>query len=316
MSAPIQKPDSQRGVALAMLLWFIAAMLILVAGLASLAKMDVRLAQWQVHETKATALGDGAAQLLLRDLLYERSYGDYPGQGIFRNTYNLGEKTVNVRAVPVTGLIDLNQAGELLLTDLFHFRAGLDVEAAERLAQRVVVWRSPDTEEAEDTDEYLAAGLPHGPRHSEFVVPEDLLQVMGVTRDIYASVGALIHASPGGGSSRINLMSAPWPMFKLMAAGDEALAWELYLARAEAPWEPVPRVAGLLEEHLGGSGSLRHLRIDARVAFDDGKILQRRLWVDLNESDSHRLPWRVDRVEPVRRVDTFEFTAREGAHGD
>lgn len=307
--------NGQDGVALAMLLWFVAAMLILVAGIATLAKQDVRLAQWQVHEVQTAALGDGAVKLLLRDFLYARAHGDYPGRGMFQNHYTLGGKTVNVRAVPIEGLVNLNEASEWLLTDLLHHSAGLPLESAEQLAERIVVWRSPGDDLAVETDEYLAAGLPHGPRHDSLRVSEDLLQVMGITRDIYARVAELAHARPGG-SGRIDLRAAPLEVLTLLSAGDGELAREVAMERAEAPFEEVPLLAGLLEEHIGGSSSARRLRVDARVAFDDGKILQRRLWVDLDQSDAYRLPWRVDRVEPVRRVDSFEFFAQEGAHGD
>ncbi len=305
----------QRGVALAMLLWFVAAMLLLVGGIVAKARMDVSMTRWQLQAAQAAAAGDGASLLLLRDLLEARAAGDYPERGIFSGTYIIGEKTVTVHAVPTSGLVDLNGAGEVLLTDLFVYGAGLDEERARLLAERIIAWRTYGVEEAVDTDEYLAAGLPHGPRHDFFMEREDLLQVLGVSRTVYQRVAEIVHA--GDGQRRgVDPMSAPGPVLVFLAAGDTELARAIELEREQESFDGLVGYEGLLQEHLIGGGTLRRLRVDAQVAMPDGKVLQRRRWVDVTVRARDGLPWRVTRTEPVQRVESVEFIAHEGGYGD
>ena len=57
----------QRGVALAVVMWFIAGMSLLVAGIVGHARVDLQLAQVHVARAKAVAAGDGAIRLALAD---------------------------------------------------------------------------------------------------------------------------------------------------------------------------------------------------------------------------------------------------------
>lgn len=72
-------------------------------------------------------------------------------------------------ATPAGGLIDLNQAGEELLTGLFAGPGGVDPEQAAQLAHRVLAWRTPGlVVEAED---YAAAGVAFRPRGGPSNIP-------------------------------------------------------------------------------------------------------------------------------------------------
>ena len=59
----------ERGVALAIVVWFIAGMSLLVAGIVSHARVDTQMAQLHVARAKAAAAGDGAIQLMMADLV-------------------------------------------------------------------------------------------------------------------------------------------------------------------------------------------------------------------------------------------------------
>ena len=62
----------QQGVALAIVVWFIAGMSLLVAGIVAQARVDTQMAQVHVARAKAVAAGDGAIQLMMVDLMTSR----------------------------------------------------------------------------------------------------------------------------------------------------------------------------------------------------------------------------------------------------
>src|SRR5690606_39641421 len=87
----------QQGVALAILLWMIAALSLMVAGIVLMAHIDVRLAQIQVREVQAAAIGDGAAHLMMRDMMLLQREGSYAQRGLLLQTYELGGRPVQAR---------------------------------------------------------------------------------------------------------------------------------------------------------------------------------------------------------------------------
>src|SRR5262249_26977311 len=88
------------------------------------------------------------------------------------------------------GKIDLNLASDEMLQGLFE-AVGLSPGDAARMVDRVVDFRDPDDRRrpagAEDPD-YIAAGHPQGAKNAPFESVEELLQVLGMTREIYERV--------------------------------------------------------------------------------------------------------------------------------
>ncbi|MFU8764845.1 MAG: hypothetical protein ACNA7T_09995 [Haliea sp.] len=129
-----------------MVVWFIAAMSLLVVGIVSEARTDVRMAQTHVARAKAAAAGDGAINLLLaqQGQLREQQ-GTIPGlveEPVLEAAFTIGELPVQVRMVPVSRLLDLRSAGPAQLAELFASAGGLDRGDAQRLANTVVQLRN------------------------------------------------------------------------------------------------------------------------------------------------------------------------------
>ena len=83
----------QRGVALPLVVWFIAGMSLLVAGMVSLARQDTKMAQLHLARAKAVAAGDGAVQLMLA----ERLMAETPvaaDSGLLQDNFRLGDASV------------------------------------------------------------------------------------------------------------------------------------------------------------------------------------------------------------------------------
>ena len=304
----------QHGVALAMLLWFVAALTILVAGIVSVSRTDVKMVQLQLQSARATAIGDGATLLAMSDLLLLKEAGEFAGRGIFRGAYTLGELAVEVQARSTAGLVNLNMASVELLSKLFEFGAALDVKEAKILADNIVAWRTPQLMEvnSELAAAYKAEGKT-GTRAGRFEVAEDLLQVLGVNRTIYERVADLVVVPAGGQSgarqtvsflgtapsvqNNIDPLSAPLELL-VMIVGDMESAEEIAAERAEMPYTNSGILGGFVEQ--GVVSSL--LRVDADVTAEDGVIFRRRSWIMLDGVGPNQLPWRIMRSEAVKIV--------------
>lgn len=160
-SAP-QNQRRQRGIALAIVVWFIAGMSILVAGIVAQASVDTRMAQVHVARAKTAAAGDGAIMLMMAER--QSAQRDAPAEnGWYGAAYQVGMLDVEVQLVPVGQLINVNSADEQLLALLFTEFAALDAGEAQNLANSVVQWRQQMRSayrKIEAPEDLMAAGVP------------------------------------------------------------------------------------------------------------------------------------------------------------
>jgi type II secretory pathway component PulK len=288
----------QQGVALAMVLWFIAALSLLVAGIVSSSRTDVRQVQLQLQYTKAAAAGDGASHLAMRDLLLLEEEAEFKGRGIFMGEYIIGLLNVSLRVVPTTGLININSASLVLLADMFEGQVGMSEEQAQDIALNIIIWRgNRPAEDDENVEKYVLAGKV-GPRYSQFETTEDLMQVLGINRDVYERIADLVVALPAGGKG-VDPLSAPLGVLTVVA-GDADIAQQIIATRAEDPFQD-HGVSDDIPEAYITQGVNTLFRLDADVMMEDGNIYRRRRWIERGGSRDG-LPWRVVRSEPVRAI--------------
>jgi len=299
----------QRGVALAMLLWFIAAMAILVAGIVAQSKTDIKLAQLQLQQLQAEAAGDGASLLLLADLMLLQEQEVFSGRGIFEQTYTLGVHDVRIRAVPASGLINLNLAGEALLASLFSYGAGLNEEQANHLVTNVISWRGEGAELAEEVEE----AEQNQPRNGRFEVVEDLLQVEGVDREIYDRISSLVYVAQRG-LHGVDPLSAPEEVLNMLVGEDTGQVAEMVLKRSQMPFEDSGTGSMINDDYIVAE-TLSLFRLDAIIKFNDGKIYRRTRWVEMGGVGMDGLPWRFIRTEPAVIAKVESVLMVEGDHG-
>tara|TARA_R100001509_G_scaffold151295_2_gene110687 strand:+ start:487 stop:1293 length:807 start_codon:yes stop_codon:yes gene_type:complete len=192
-------PHRQRGVALAMVVWFIAAMSVLVMGTVYESRTDVRLAQVHLGRAKAIAAGDGATRLHLAALIERRrGQGNNPGGMPLAADYRQGDTAVRVSVVPAGILVDVFAGPAEAIAGVLADGAGLAAADAQKLADNVVKWR---------------AALPGGGRFARRMeVQEDLLRIPGFDRALLDAIRDDIRAMPGGrtapvGSRDVDLQS-------------------------------------------------------------------------------------------------------------
>lgn len=266
----------QRGVALALVVSFIAGLSLLVAGLVLTAKTDTRLARVHLARAQVTALGDGAINLLLGDVIDGRlAQTQTQAQTQAQSTlpqarYVLGGTVVSVLALPENLLLDLSSASAEQLAALLEFSGLLLPEAAQLVARAVVHYRDGDGE----------SSMAH-PLNSL----EDILNVRGVNRVTLEALRDYVTVSRGAGAARADVADARvFTQLQPFSPRARALREDMLASESESAPGAV-------------SGAFR---VDALVRQDRDVWLRRR-WVRLG-GGRDGLPWTVTRTEPVRMV--------------
>lgn len=280
----------QRGVALAMLLWMLAALTLLVSGVVVQSRTDVQLTRLHLDQARAQAAAQGAAHLLLTEMMAMTGNEESSEGGIFARQYTLDDLRLEARAIPLSGLVDLNLAPPPLLAALFQYLGGLDGDTAAQLAERLVLWRAPP--QGED-QEIVGNG--------RLAVIEDLLRVPGMSRAVYDRVRNAVHAEPGGQQGVDPLMAPPEVLLSI-ANGDSGVVDTIIEARRDASFSAAELPGGLDPAYVGSGGSSGY-RVDVRISQADAQpssqpVLIQRIWVRLAMGQGG-VPWQFSRVTPV-----------------
>jgi len=296
MRGRIRRCRRQSGMVLVAVMWAIAALALLAAALAGAARGEIASLTVFRTQAQAEAIGDAAIQLAL----IQMKTAEGPPKGYETKEINFDDHPVSVRITPVGGLIDVNAAPEELLRDLFVYGAGLAPDAATTLAQRVIDWRDPDQTPlpfgAED-DAYAAAGVAARPRNEPATVPADLLQVLGMSYEVYARILPMITIESG--QAIIDPGSAPPEVLAVLAHGDTGQANSISAALASGnPTADLTAIRGRFTAGRGVSASSK-FRLQASVSMPDGRRLVRAWWVDTSSSTMGGPPWKVLRTEAV-----------------
>lgn len=271
----------QGGIALVAVLWMVAALSIVVTSMSSSVRQEVKAVSASRQSLVGEAMGQAAIQLVLQDLASkpDRTQALSYVDTVFRDT------PMRVRVLPLTGLIDINNAPPALLASLFRY-AGADAKSAEALAAATIDWRS-----AKD-----GRGRPVA-----FEAPEDLLRVRGIDYTLYARLSAVVTADLQG-SGRVSLSAAPGEVLTVLASGNAAppagRATEGDTARAGID------TTTLNSEFTDSNAQTQRFQLQARVPLSGGSWLLVSRTVDFS-GGTNGLQWRTihtdSRFEPVPR---------------
>ncbi|NND66998.1 MAG: hypothetical protein HKN19_05360 [Halioglobus sp.] len=302
--APPNGLQAQRGVALAVVLWFLAAMMLLVSGIVVQARVDIKLTQLHADGARAEAASDGAIQLALAQMLVQEQPSAAGEYGPRVSLQQVGGIPVRVMFTATGGLVDLNLAEEALLVRLFS--AAADEKAAEELARRVVEWRSPEVADGTAVRDPAAAAADGSDsrtgngeggdliRPGRFDTIEDLLLVPGIDRGIFEAVRDSVYVGEKGHSG-VDWTHAPVQLLQALGDLDEEGALAIARMRAEGD-EPASPPAGLPQDFQQDALDTVY-RVDAYAKVGD-TLYHRRRWVD-RASTAQGLPWRFFRSEAM-----------------
>jgi general secretion pathway protein K len=267
--------NRQGGVALAIVVWFIAGMSLLVAGIVSHARVDTKMAQLHIARAKTAAAGDGAIQLMLADLTTGKA-GLSVSKGVPSSEYQLGNIKVVVKLVPAAGLIDLNSVSGPILASLFAASGSLGSSEAQIIADNVIKWRSSKS------------------RRTTFAAMEDLLRVEGVTRTLLDAIRDYVVVGESGQRGTQWSLSTG-AVLAIMQEANPKKAEEI-LRQRDSLTEPGAEAGK--RAILGDS-----LRADATVYYGDQAWLRRR-WISMKQAGASQLPWHSRRAEAPRVIQT------------
>jgi general secretion pathway protein K len=182
-------PGQQSGVALVMVLWILLLVTVSTGAYTLMARMDVLEAHtvlWSTRARMAAEAGMNLAVLSLRDPdEFTRWVPDgRPYEILFQDAI------LELKVTDERGKLDINGVTEPALQQLF-LNNDLDADQATYLAAAIKDWN--DTDELErpngaEEESYLASGLSVGPGNRSFVMVEELLQVLGMSWELFQKI--------------------------------------------------------------------------------------------------------------------------------
>ena len=210
---------SQRGVALAVVVWMLAALSVLVAALASMSREEMSAVNNKVVSAKAFYLGKGVARLAMRDralsLMAEAqafSASDANSNpGPYSTTYQFDDATVAATVFPAAGFMSIATAESDAWVQFLTAVGGMDSSIA-----RDVVSKMDEHFEgsvgngsviAPDTSTFggMIRSYQGGGGQSSVFYVENLLAVEGMTREVYDRVRRSVAPFRGAGAPNVAL---------------------------------------------------------------------------------------------------------------
>lgn len=266
-----------RGMTLVIVLWVVAALTILVAGLVRAQRSELRLANASRSQLVAVASGRAAIQRAAQEMVGSAQ----PVARLMRRPVREAGLEIELEVMPLVGLVDLNSAPELLLQALFQQAGGL-AEAPARAAAAAVMSRRQATSGA-----------------TRFDATEELLALPGVDHDLFARIAPLTTTDSAGGG-RVNPLAAPYPVLLVLASGHADLAQRI--AGERDAGSVVIDTTRLESAFIDAHVSSRY-RITALVPAADGRRWAVAQEVDLRPGDPGGPPWQILRNASWRSMD-------------
>jgi general secretion pathway protein K len=179
--------DRQSGMALLVVLWTVALMVLLVITFSNSVQVEIRAATYRKEAAQAHALACGGVEAAILEIAYPATEDQKPSP-IW--TWQKGQRDgvvpfrggrAELRIVNEAGKFDLNNVPQDQLARLFEAR-GLNPARSQGLAQAIVDWRSPPKN---DTQDAATSEVNDRPRHAPFESLAEVLNVRGMSRGIF-----------------------------------------------------------------------------------------------------------------------------------
>ena len=278
--------SKQRGVALLLVMWLVAAMSITVGGALALAREEIGLASSRLGEAQAFALGKGIARLALMDRARARTAVDKNGDPdpaglsrVFISRYEIDDLTVSATVYPASGFVSVAESDPAVWQRLLSGVGGMDNVAAANLAEQIV-----------DSELATIASAGSGPRGSfqfysryrrarSAVYVEQLLGIEGMNRSVY---------------DRIRPFISP---FNVGSGVDPAVAPPEMLAAFGASRKEEADLSGDKPDPRDASG---YYCVEIEVSASPSERFVQRVWVESRGSDEFSAV-RLRRIEKPRQ---------------
>jgi general secretion pathway protein K len=185
--------SAEHGFALVAMLCAAAILAAIVASVLATSRTEVLLARHRQEIAELGATAGGALNIAILRLL-DPSPSVQPPVDATPFTVAFAGHELRLTVRDEAGKIDLNMVQPDLLLRLLT-SAGLDLMAAQTLADRILDWRVPGLGErlnGAKAPEYRAAGYAYGPRNGPFESVEELKLVMGMTAELFDAIASAL----------------------------------------------------------------------------------------------------------------------------
>ena len=182
-------PGRQSGVALVMVLWILLLVTVSTGAYTLMARMDVLEAHTVLWTTRARLAAEAGMNLAVLSLRDPDEFTRWVPDG---RPYELlfQDATLEIKVTDERGKLDINGITEPALQQLF-LNNELDADQANYLAAAIKDWNDKDELErpnGAEEESYLASGLSVGPGNRSFVMVEELLQVLGMSWELFQKI--------------------------------------------------------------------------------------------------------------------------------
>lgn len=233
----------ERGIALASVLWSVAALSLIAAAMLSSSMHEARIGRNAWAQLQVQTAADAGVERAILSLFDPRAERRWPVDGTPRDIVFDGTN-ISVAIQDEAGRIDLNYANHTFLHDLFK-AAGAEPAQADALADRVIDWRTPKNTRSLNgatADDYRNAGYAWLPRGGPFQSVDELALVMGMTPQILARVAPALTVYSH--QRDFDLRVAPKEALLAVPGMDEARAEQTIAARDAPSARPGPALSG------------------------------------------------------------------------
>lgn len=172
-----------------MVLWITILLTITTGAYALMARMDQLEANALLSGTRARLAAEAGIHLTAVMLRNQDEMTRMVADG---RSYqqNLDGIQLEIKVTDERGKLDINAADELTFYTLFT-NSGYDPDLSELLAAAIMDWRDNDEVErvnGAEIDTYFSAGLEIGPANRNFMMVDELLQVLGMPYDLFRKI--------------------------------------------------------------------------------------------------------------------------------
>ena len=228
----------ERGVALLVVLWIVALLVVLLGGFTLIARTESLEARHLLDSTTARYAAEAGLSRAVYEIQRPNLLTRWVPDG---RPYKVEaeEAEVEVEVTDESGKVDINTADQKTLHDLFVI-AGCDEDRATKLADAIADWRDPDDlvqpNGAEQAD-YEAAELKYGPSNQPFAMSAEIQQVLGMDYELYRKLKPWITVYSR--MPRPNFAFAPPELMQLVPGVTPELAAQVVAQRRQLqPGDP------------------------------------------------------------------------------
>lgn len=235
----------QTGVALAVVLWTVAALSLLAASFGLGVRREARLTSHLAEAAQLKAVAEAAIHYAAFMLSQPDPQLRWRADGsIYALT--LDEFEIRIQAVDEGGKIDLNHADETLLRGVLTYLTS-DPERAAAIASAILDWRDGDQDRrvnGAEAGDYRAAGLSYGPADAPFDSVVEVALVLGMTPELTRALLPLVTVYSG--QAGINPRVAPQEVLLALPGSDPAWVDAFVRSRSQPlAIAPLPALPGV-----------------------------------------------------------------------